>query len=246
MLADQGELKVSSGTLDHKVHRPGSWRFSLLSFVSRELPKWRDDPYRPMEKGETILTSQLCAHMNSAARMSRGWDILQFRIEEPDESVRSRRVDLVPAPSGTVIWIDGKEYTQYAALLPIECKRLPTPSGPKRDEREYLFSALGSTGGVQRFKAGLHGAAHSVGAMVGYIQKRDIEFWMEKIGKWLTDLVENGACCWEEADALCMVSRDIETRTAVLTSAHRRSTDLPEIQLFHLWVDMRIEIVATE
>ena len=227
-----------SGKLDQAIHLPDSWRLSLLRFFAHELPKWRDDPRRPAETAETILTSQLCAYMNSAARKSPGWDYLQFRTEEPDETIRSRSVDLIPAPGGATIWIEGREYTQYSSLMPIECKRLPTPSGRTRDEREYLYSGHSSAGGVQRFKAGHHGAAHSIGAMIAYIQEHHVEFWRQRVRSWLSDLVAAQTSNWMEADALCIAHRDVEQRSAVLKSVHCRVDDLPPIQLHHLWIEM--------
>jgi hypothetical protein len=235
VLANQDEPNVQSGGLDRNIHLPAAWRFALLEFIAGEMPKWRDDPKRPAETAETSLTSRLCAHMNSATRKSGGWDFLQFRIEEPDETFRGRRVDLVPAPSAATVWIEGREYTQYASLLPIECKRLPTPAGATRDEREYLFSAHSSTGGVQRFKAGHHGAAHSVGAMIGYIQDRDIDFWNSQMWTWLQDLIAAKVDGWASDDGLRIASRDIAAQSALLESTHRR---LPDIHLHHLWIDM--------
>ena len=185
MLADHAEPNVQTGGLDPNLHLPAAWRLALLEFIAGELPQWRDDPKRPIEIAETSLTSRLCAHMNSATRKSGGWDFLQFRVEEPDELVGGRKLDLVPAPSAATIWIDGREYTQYTPLIPIECKRLPIPARATRDEREYLYSAQSSTGGIQRFKAGSHGAAHTIGAMIGYIQSRDIEFWDAQIRTWI-------------------------------------------------------------
>jgi hypothetical protein len=166
MLANLSPISYQSGTLKKDVHLPGSSLRELLDFITDELPRWRDRPDRNPETSETILTSQLCAHLNSAARNSHGWDILQFRIEEPDEQQRGRKIDLVPAPCGAIVWIEGRGYTDFEFLLPIECKRLPTPRGQDRDEREYVFSQYTSTGGIQRFKAGHHGASHSLGAMI--------------------------------------------------------------------------------
>lgn len=211
---------------------------SLICFIWNELPKWRDDPSRPAQTGETLLTSQLCAYLNSAARKSRGWDFLQFRVEEADETVKSRKLDLTPAPSGTTVWIDGREYSQYATLLPIECKRLPTPVGPTRDEREYLFSAHSSSGGVQRFKSGHHGAAHSVGALIAYIQEQDLDYWMEMTERWLKGIVEERVPGWTESDGLFSKCRSKDAQTAVLRSDHCRNNDLSPIRLYHLWVVM--------
>lgn len=178
--------------------------------------------------------------------MSRGWDFLQFRTEEADETIRNRKVDLVPAPSGTTIWMDGRQYTQYATLLPIECKRLPTPSGFKRDEREYLFNGHNSTGGVHRYKAGHHGASHSVGALIAFIQEQDMEFWLEKIRLWLAGLVRDRVPTWEKGDKLVMARHNVRRRTAVLRSVHSRDADLAPIQLYHLWVNMGDAVVEPE
>jgi hypothetical protein len=238
VLADQEEPKVQSGGLDRNIHLPAAWRFALMEFIVSELPKWRDDPRRPYDTAETSLTSRLCAHMNSATRRSGGWDFLQFRVEEPDETVGGRRVDLVPAPSAATIWIEGRQYSQYASLVPIECKRLPTPPGATRDEREYLFSSHSSTGGVQRFKAGHHGAAHTVGAMIAYIQENDIDFWDRQMRTWLQGLIAIPVDGWSIDDELRITSRDSGAGSALLESKHRRNGGLPDIRLHHLWINM--------
>jgi hypothetical protein len=237
VLADYAEPTIQSGALDRNLHLPATWRLTLLEFIADELPKWRDDPKRPNETAETSLTSRLCAYLNSATRKSGGWDFLQFRVEEPDETIGGRKLDLVPAPSAATIWIDGRAYTHYEPLVPIECKRLPIPSGTTRDEREYLYSTHSSTGGVQRFKAGHHGAAHTTGAMIGYIQSFDIDSWNAKMRAWLKGLVEIPVDGWSLDDELRLTKHDRTSRTALLESMHRRS-ELPDILLHHLWIEM--------
>ncbi|MGL9623096.1 hypothetical protein QRQ56_34520 [Bradyrhizobium sp. U531] len=149
--------------------------------------------------------------MNSATRKSGGWDFLQFHIEEPDEIVGRRKVDLVPAPSAATIWIEGREYSQYSSLVPIECKRLPIPASATRDDREYLYSAHSSTGGVQRFKAAHHGAAHAIGAMIGYIQSRELTSGTQ-IRAWLQGLVATPVDGWSLNDELRITKRDTAAR----------------------------------
>ena len=113
MLADQSQNGVSSGTLDRGVHKPGEFFSSLVRFIAEALPSWRDDPVRKVVTGETRLTAQLCAKLNSLARHSPGWDILQFRREEPDEADGRRAIDLVASPSGEIVVVEGKEYNEY-------------------------------------------------------------------------------------------------------------------------------------
>lgn len=125
---------------------------------------------------------------------------------------------------------------------------IPVPPGNTRDEREYLFSAHSSTGGVQRFKAGHHGAAHSVGAMIGYIQEEDIDFWDAQMQRWLRGLIDEPVDGWTIADAIRVTSRDMSARSALLGSTHRRSGGLTDIQLHHLWIEMstRLKVSARQ
>jgi hypothetical protein len=238
VLADQEEASVQSGTLSPDIHLPGEWFSSLVGFIAGALPGWRDDPARPVQTSETGLTAQLCARLNSVSRHSAGWDFLQFRREEPDDVKAGRSIDLVVAPSGALIWIAGREYSEYRTLLPIECKRLPTPSGKDRDEREYLFSQFNSTGGVQRFKAGHHGASHARAAMIGYVQDRDISYWRAQLDAWIEGLLATPVQGWTADDRLELAVHHAETRVASLQSTHQRDAGLAPVLIDHLWIEM--------
>lgn len=238
MLADEEEASVQTGALAANIHLPGEWLSSLVGFIAAALPGWRDDTARPDHTGETALTAQLCARLNSVSRHSSGWDFLQFRREEPDDIRAGRSIDLVAAPSGAVIWIAGREYNEYRTLLPIECKRLPTPSGKDRDPREYVFSQFSSTGGIQRFKAGHHGAAHAHAAMIGYVQDRDISHWRSELDAWIDGLVAAAAKGWSPGDKLELAAHDSGIRVASLQSTHEREAGLGPVLIDHLWIEM--------
>jgi len=238
MLANSSEASAQSGSFGRDVHLPATSRHELLNFIADELPKWRDRPDRKPETSETILTSQLCAHLNSASRHSAGWDILQFRIEEPDEQNKGRKIDLVPAPCAATVWIEGRRHTDFDPLLPIECKRLPTPKDKDRDEREYVISRHSSTGGIQRFKAGHHGVAHTLGAMIAYVQEETSTVWHTRVAGWIGGLVESHECGWSAKDQLHLVQGAGATGLTVLRSSHTRAMELPEIELRHLWLQM--------
>jgi hypothetical protein len=238
VLADDSVDLVQAGTLGSGVHLPGEWLSSLVDFIGSVLPGWRDDPARPPQTSETGLTAQLCARLTSASRHMPGWDFLQFRREEPDESDRRRTIDLAVAPSGSVIWIEGRQYTEYQTLLPIECKRLPTPSGTARDEREYLYSSFSTTGGVQRFKAGHHAASHIRAAMIGYVQDRDIPTWIARLDQWIEGLADDGIGDWSLTDKLGVIEHDSASRIASLRSEHARPNGLVGIRIDHLWIEM--------
>ena len=238
MLADEGETTARSGTLSPDIHLPTEWVSALITFIAGALPAWRDDPARTAETGETKLSAQLCARLNSICRHNPGWDFLQFRREEPDETDGRRSIDLIAGPAGSVIWINGRAYNEYQSLIPIECKRLPTPAGPGRDEREYLFSASSSTGGIQRFKAGHHGAAHGRAAMIGYVQAQDVPHWRSTIDAWIDDLIAAPIAGWSIADKLSLSAHDTTKRLAELASIHDRKPGMTPIQIDHLWIQM--------
>ena len=176
--------------------------------------------------------------MNGVARHSEGWDSLQFRPEETDERQEARKVDLVVAPCGATIWIDGRRHTDFDPLMPFECKRLPTPTATRRDEREYVFSQYASTGGIQRFKKGHHGAAHLLAGMIGYIQENTAKYWHGCVTKWIDQLSDRGEPGWTSKDHLQMESDDEGLGLAVFRSNHERASTLAAIELRHLWVQM--------
>jgi hypothetical protein len=238
MLANQFSPTTHTGSLSKDVHLPATSLNELLDFIADELPNWRDRPDRPNEVSETNLTSQLCAHLNSVARHSVGWDFLQFRTEEPDEVVAGRKIDLVSSPCGTTVWIEGRRHVDFDAILPIECKRLPTPKRNDRDEREYVISQYSTTGGIQRFKEGHYGAAHALCAMIAYVQDNSRDHWNTCICQWIMALASSKQSGWSNKDVLQVVREDENRKITVLTSTHTRANGLPDIQMRHLWVQM--------
>ena len=238
MLANIPPGSAQSGALSEEMHLPATSLYGLLDFITEELPRWRDRTDRKRETSETSLTSQLCAHLNSAARHSGGWDFLQFRIEEPDEQTKGRKIDLVPAPCDATVWIEGRRHVDFDPLLPIECKRLPTPKAKERDEREYVINRHASTGGIQRFKAGHHGAGHKLGAMIAYVQEETRMIWNTRVAEWIENLVAVGQPGWTAQDLLQLEHDDETLQLAVFRSSHTRENNLPEIELRHLWIEM--------
>tara|TARA_R110001606_G_scaffold233942_1_gene381574 strand:+ start:70193 stop:70906 length:714 start_codon:yes stop_codon:yes gene_type:complete len=237
MLADHEGNRSSDGALDTNLHLPQGWQATFLEFVSALLQQWRDDPARPQATAETKLSAQLCAKLASAFRHG-PWDFMQVRREEPDETLANRSIDIAVAAAGATIIVEGRRYNEYATLLPIECKRLPTPAGHERDEREYLYSQFKSTGGVQRFKCGHHAAQHSRAAMIGYVQAPDISSWASALNNWIDDLAKAGEAGWSASDKLQLDAHDLAGRLGRLTSRHVRDKGLEPIEISHLWVEM--------
>jgi hypothetical protein len=237
MLADF-RIIAQTGKLEPEVQLPGTARLALLDFVEHELPRWRDHPERRPKTSERDLTDQLCDYLNSAARSSVGWDWFQFRTEVPDEVQRSRTIDLSLKPCGVVLVIEGRRHTQFDTLLPIECKRLPTPREKDRDEREYVTTAPGSGGGIQRFKFGHHGANHHHAAMIAYVQQETCSHWLTQVNGWIRELSSETDSPWSLGDALEALKDDPVIGICTLHSRHQRVGGLDEITLQHLWIKM--------
>lgn len=238
MLADFSDRHVQVGSFGKDVHLPAASLEELIEFIAGELPRWRDHPDRPNQTSETALTSQLCAHLNTVARHSAGWDILQFRVEEPDEWKKGRKIDLIASPCGPTIWIAGRRCTQFDTILPIECKRLPTPRDKDRDEREYVINRKATTGGIQRFKAGDHGAAHALAAMIGYVQMETPQVWHDRLNGWIADLDAAKHPGWSLRDLIRSEQAMGGGGIAMLRSQHVRAGALSEIDIRHLWIAM--------
>ncbi len=237
MLADPG-TRAQAGSLDPEVHLPWTAPYELLDFIAEELPRWRDHPDRRPRASETDLTDQLCDHLNCAARFSEGWSRVQFRTEVPDEVRRGRAIDLVPKPCGAVLIIEGRRHTRFDTLLPIECKRLPTPTGGDRDEREYVVTGRGTTGGIQRFKLGLHGATHRVAAMIAYVQQLYFSHWLGQVNGWIRALSKEKDSPWSDSDLLLLLKEDSVRGLCKLQSRHHREREYGDCDLRHLWIKM--------
>ena len=239
MLADSISIvPQSSGELDPETHPRSTVKLAIVDFIAEELPCWRDHPDRPDAHAETKLTEHLCSYLNSAAYYSDVWSHLQFQTETGDETYGNRTIDLTVKPLARVFFIEGRRHSLFDALFPIECKRLPTPKGTKRDEREYVITKFSTTGGIQRFKFGHHGAAHTFAAMIAYVQEQSFSHWLDQVNGWIRDLAAGPNSIWNNSDILQSLSENLETGISTLESEHQREGDLAGCELRHLWIKM--------
>jgi len=209
---------------------------STLAFVYQQLPTWRDDPDRPSEELEPKLNLQLCKFLDSESRND--FPMVRFDHEEYQQGRRS--VDLSASPAEAAI-IDAKLYSIYDPFLVLECKRLPAPT--KNREREYVTGGMKSSGGIQRFKLGLHGAKLDLVAMIGYIQAQGPQHWHTTINRWIS-LLSSGKitdeCVWGRNEKLGAFKEDAAQRTASCRSVHGRTGRVlsNRVVIQHLWVIM--------
>ena len=212
-----------------------------LAFIRRQLPAWRDDPRRPKEKSERRLNSSRCDFLDCRSRND--LPMARFKHESPQSGTRTADMGVHGNAEATLIGV--RSYSLYKPFLVIEAKRLPAPGADR--EREYVTGtdrASGSpTGGIQRFKLGLHGSDVEIAAMVGYIQDQSPEHWHRSINTWIDDLVgvtSPDGCVWKKADRLQSLQTHAGDRTAFSVSAHERRCECAtsKIEIHHLWVVM--------
>lgn len=237
MLAESNS-PVHSGRFHTDIHLPATAKLELIDFIAEELPIWRDHPDRPSKTAETSLTEHLCDHLNGATYYSEEWSHVQFRTETGDETNAGRKIDLTVKPRAGALILEGRRHSQFDSLFPIECKRLPTPKEKDRDEREYVITEPGTTGGVQRFKFGHHGASHSFAAMIAFVQERTLPHWAEQVNQWILSLAQRPNSVWKSSDELQCLRNDSLAKLSILRSVHQRIDALGECELRHLWIEM--------
>jgi hypothetical protein len=239
VLADGGAPEPQKHGLLEGLHQAGTQFRKLIDFIASHLPKWRDDPRRKPATAEDVLSEHLCDYLNDEARNMPGIESFKFGREPRDEANAKGNLDMSAKPVGDWLIVGARHYSTYDTFLPIECKRLPMPEPSRRDRdhREYLYDQYKSAGGVQRFKAGRHGAKHSIGAMIGYVQDGNSGEWLARLNGWVTELIEQRINGWSETDALSLDNLDQANRAALLNSRHARVTG-SDIELRHLWIEM--------
>jgi hypothetical protein len=164
------------------------------------------------------------------------------RFDHEEYQYERRSVDLSASPVAP-IEIGARLHTIYDPILVIEGKRLPGPS-PDR-ELEYVTGGNNRTsGGIQRFKLGLHGGNLNTVAMVGYVQERPLSHWHSQINEWIAKLangVFKDSCDWYNDEKLGPLEEDLLKGVARSRSEHPRVGRVKSrrIEIHHLWVGMK-------
>lgn len=204
-----------------------------IEFVWGCLIPWRNDPDRPFAEGEEELNAQFHNFLQSCA--NEAFPMVLFQHEQRQEG--RRRVDLSAKPAKKII-IEGVTYTKYQPILVIEGKRLPAPS--KDREREYVSGEEKHSGGIQRFKLGLHGKDHAIAIILGYLQQGKLQEWHSRVNGWISDLARDQPDDWANHEVLAGFSHHRGGQKARTLSVHPRlnGCKTPEIQILHFWVQL--------
>ena len=111
-----------------------------------------------------------------------------------------------------------------SSVFMIEAKRL------SKKHRDYV---LGDTGGIERIKREQDdfGKHLNYGAMIGYIQDEDQQYWETKVNGWIANVINiETDIVWQEEDKL-----KANDRYSDYISIHSRISQSP-IKLFHYWI----------
>ncbi len=142
-------------------------------------------------EGEEDISQELCNYLQD-----RTYDPNQmFMFQFERKSLKSPR----KSDFGVIARSFGRPQLSQAFFV-IEAKRLPTP-GVGRN-KEYVE---GNYGGMQRYKKGDHGIGLKESALIGYIQKNDVAYWLMQINEWIEGLIStntNPDIEWNKDDLL--------------------------------------------
>lgn len=203
-----------------------------IEFIWECLIPWRDDPDRQAKEGEEELNAQFHNFLQSQA--SDKFSMVLFQHEQ--RQTGQRRVDLSAKPIDRAV-IKGVTYTKYDPILVIEGKRLPTPSKPR--EREYVTGGEKRSGGIQRFKLGLHGGRHETAIIIGYLQRGSANEWHSRINAWITELSMQEQEDWSEEECLASSVVDVEGKSRSESVHPRDKTCITAgIRILHFWIDL--------
>jgi hypothetical protein len=226
----------STGRLDPGIVQRDALIQQTIEFVWSSLLPWREEVDCSFPDAEEELNGDINDFLDIRAREH--CPMVFFRHEQKEE--KNRRVDMAAKPVRPVL-IQGKIYMRRRPILLIEGKRLPAPP-PKVREKEYLTGQPEISGGVQRFKLGLHGKEHEVAILLGYIQKGTPKDWHKQINIWVEELASAHPESWSHSECLSTLTPQKAETHSRCSSSHLRTGKCrtTRILLHHFWISIPI------
>jgi hypothetical protein len=240
MIADESPKTPTLGTPDSEVLDAGAFHEKIVTFIEQELPVWHGRPELSQVTDEPKLNQSLCLHLDKASRRQ-GFDSIRFLQEPLQTSGRNADIGVMPLDN---IMVEGMCYHDFEQLLPIECKRLPTPPGSRRSDLEYVHGLPEHrTGGIERFKHGLHGRTNQHALMIAYVQAESFTHWLTTINARLAKLASDRADggIWNPTEPLLNCATTDSSKVQRLKSRHRRLTPpcpSDRVEMDHIWLQM--------
>lgn len=221
---------ASLGTLNKKYHNQPALR--VIDFVYENLPALLGNC--SSSENEESINEKFCRYLDLTARRQNE----PFNFSHETKQNGRRRIDFSAHDYADFLLAHIFESIQKPITV-FEAKRLPAPTTNR--EKEYVTggSAKKISGGIQRFKLGVHGAQHNFVAMIGYIQKENASFFYKNINQWLHDFssASPDGLCWSGDEPLRELT--IHPKTTRAISKHTRENSLSPICIHHLWVELK-------
>jgi hypothetical protein len=212
----------------------------VLSCFFINLPLFVIKQKGKIDMNEDGLTQRLCMFLTR----NKGEFPFHFQKEfmENDENGSSKRVDVGVYAQNETIIVNDRQFEENESFFKIEAKRLGKLG--KVREKEYVEGRFEKekykdTGGIERFKKGIHGKKAIHSAIIGYVQLYDSNHWFATINGWISDLSKEKPEFWSENELLKNESSSPELAT--FTSYHLREQKgvKDEIKLHHFWIDLQ-------
>ncbi len=239
MLADTYQAITSGKIKGPEIDAP---IITVVSCVERVLITFSEQYVDSNIKNEKGLTQKLIHILTVHASKKYYPFYFQKEYMEDPERGDSPQIDIgVISTEKEGIIIGVKPY-EGESFFSIEAKRL-AEFGSKR-AKEYLVgrtekNKYNSCGGVERFKQGIHGRGLPYGAIIGFVQEYDFDYWHGLLNSWIEDLIHDNIyspVSWDLKDKL--QKEYIKTTTAKFISVNFRQGD--SIMLYHLWVSLNL------
>lgn len=219
-------------------------------FLETNLPKIIVN-IQPLQQGSRKLRNEkdLCAELGKRLNFAAHSELFLFYPEDPENQSATRTLDYGTYPRAHFV-VGTRIVGATDRLYGLEAKRLPTHTSsidqPAR-EREYVVgnwhvrpsATKNISGGIERFKEGLHGATLRRAGMIAFIQKNDSRYWSNEINRWISDLIHSSPlkshqAKWTDSDMI-IESGSEKSGVFLFRSTHERQF-LPPIHITHFWL----------
>ena len=237
MLADTYQTLTSGKIEGPEIDAP---IVTIVSCVEQVLITFSEQYTDSNIKNEKGLTQKLI-HLLTVHALKKYYPFyFQNEYMEDPERGDSPQVDIGVISTLKEGIIIGVAPYEGESFFSIEAKRL-AELGSKR-AKEYLVGRTEKNkyincGGVERFKQRIHGRGLPYGAMIGFVQEHDFDYWRGRLNSWVEDLIYGNIyspVSWNLKDKL--QKEYIKTTTAKFISVNSRQGD--SIMLYHLWVSL--------
>jgi len=235
MLAD-GSQNISSGQLTHGIELNSSIN-SIIDYLQEQLSIFKSKYQGNSLAVEDTLNENLFILLQRNIGV-RPYFFKPEKIQDPHSGI-SAKTDIGVLSLAEQFVVLDRVFNENEAFFEIECKRLPT-SGHNR-EREYVIGNDRPSGGIERFKKGIHGKNLKHSAIIGYVQQNDFQFWLSKINSWIDDLIISSKDEWLSDDKLNKIRSEDEEGWIKLESNNIRidkESDIETIRILHFWVNL--------